>query len=52
MDNQAHHRYHSKKHHKTDGNIEDQAFHAASRLEDRACAAAAEDAAESGTAHL
>src|ERR1019366_8577928 len=52
MDNQGHDGYHSKKRHKNDGNVEDQAFHAAPCLEDRACATAAEDAAESGTAYL
>jgi hypothetical protein len=52
MDNQAHDGYHSKKRHKNNGNVEDQAFHAAPCLEDGACATAAEDAAESGTAYL
>ncbi len=45
MDNQTQDRYQSKKHHKDNGNIEDQAFHTASRLEDRARATAAKDTA-------
>ena len=45
MDHHAQDGYHSKKYHKDNGNIKDQAFDAAPRLEDGASATAAEDAA-------
>jgi len=45
VDHHAQDRYRSKKYHKDNSNIKDQAFYAASGLEDRAGATAAEDAA-------
>ncbi len=45
MDNHTQDGYYSKKYHKDNGNIKDQAFYTTPRLEDRACATAAEDTA-------
>ena len=52
MDNHTQDGYYSKKYDQNNGNIKDQAFHAAPRLEDRACATATEDTTQSGTAYL